>query len=94
MTTPDVVPNTDLDPDGKFDHGLPDQADAALQKEYAQYCLAVYRSRSKTWVNELLKEYFKEDFKKFTPVMFQALPQIILRDIRDHLRSHGVFVPL
>lgn len=84
----------EFDPDGKFKSGLPGESTAAIQEQYVHYCLAVYRKRKDIWVNDLLKEYFKEDFQKFTAIMFQNLPQHLRRDIRDHLRSHGVYVPI
>jgi len=84
----------DLDPDGKFSHGLPEQHDSDVQLKYARYRLAVYKIRTTEWKNELLKEFFKEDFNSFTQPMFRGLPLDIRRDLRQHLREHGVFVPI
>jgi len=83
----------DLDPDGRFSNGLPDVHDKKVEQEYTVFRMAVYRRRNRSWSNELLKEFFKEDFAMFTQEMFRKLPLDIRRDLRQHLLDHGVYVP-
>lgn len=84
----------ELDPDGKYSRGLPQNHTQQDQEAFARYRIAVYRKRSSSWKNKLLKRYFKEDFEGFDQVMFRTLPLDVRRDLCSHLYSHGVYIPI
>jgi len=48
--------------------------------------------RQKKWRDADLSEYYAEDFCNFTTEHFEQCDKDTIRDLRDHLRQHGVYV--
>ena len=75
----------------RFAHGLPNNATVEDKEDFAQYCMKVYQEEG--YDSDSLSEYYAEDFESFSVDDFSKLTQMTRRNLRDYLRSHGVFVP-
>lgn len=60
---------------------------------YGVFCLDRYQRRNATWVNDLLKEYYKDDFEDSVLETWKMSSTDFLRYLSDNLRNHSVFVP-
>ena len=74
-----------------FSRGLPKDATEEQKRLFTYCCLVTYGKRK--WKRDTLEEYFVEDFQDFTVDDFSNLPQLLRRDLRDHLRENGVMIP-
>jgi len=77
--------------DTKFKSGLPADVEDNLRTEYTTYCVDVYKRMK--WKDDTLSEYDADDFRKFAKENFHAIPTVLRRELRDLLRSFGVYVP-
>ena len=77
-----------------FERGLPHPYDQDVEKKYCEYTLDLYLRRRDEWAEELLLQYFKEDFEDFTLEMFKNLRRNLRRDLRQHLTKHRVYAPI
>lgn len=84
------------DPCKEFAQGLPDNRDTDFELRFTDWRMKVYEDKSHTWKSDsdLLEEYWKDEFELFNLKMLRALPKDLRRSQRDHLRAHGVYVPV
>lgn len=88
MTDAEHIP---VDLSDTFSQGLPDQADIDTKRKFAKFCYENYVSQQ--WKGSSLSEFFADDFIQFSIEDFRSLDANIRRNLRDHLRRSGVYVP-
>lgn len=86
MAANDVVDNAQ-----RFRNGLPAEATLDDKLAFATHCLQNYHVQQ--WSGDSLSEYFADDFGGFTKEDFKSIDSDTRRNLRDLLRSRGVFVP-
>ena len=72
-----------------------DVTDTDNHNPYAMNGYIVYRGlryKHEEYQDEALWEYFTRDFAGWTADMFELADRDVVSKLRDHLRSHGVFV--
>lgn len=75
----------------RFSNGLPANATIEDKRAFAIHCAINYEKQN--WHNDSLSEYFADDFRDFTVEDFTNIDTATRRNLRDLLRSRGVFVP-
>lgn len=88
MTDAEHVP---VDIHETFSQWLPPNSDSETKRTFARFCLDNYTSQA--WKGSSLSEFFADDFNEFTIEDFRSIDANIRRNLRDHLRLNGVYVP-
>jgi len=71
--------------DMHFLSGLPADADEKVRTEYVTHYVETYKR--KKWKDNILSEYYTDDFRTISKRNFHAIPTILRRELRDLLRS-------
>lgn len=74
-----------------FSQGRPEETTSEQKKDFARYCLELYTKQD--WKYSSLSEFFADDFKSCTVADFRNFRGELRRELRDILRTRGVYVP-
>lgn len=86
-----VIAYTAIEDAAVFKFDLLPEADDALRERFSRHTVQLYRQMNCT--ESTLSEYFAEDFSSFTAENFKSISSRFRRELRDLLRTRGVFVP-